>query len=74
MILVESIKIKISKKTYNFYKQKWYDGKEIDVLLPDLKLGFEFNGEYWHSPDKKKIGYHFSKSREALKNKNIILK
>lgn len=22
---------------------------EVDVLLPDLKLGFEFNGIYWHS-------------------------
>lgn len=23
-------------------------GLEIDVYLPDLKLGFEFNGDYWH--------------------------
>jgi endogenous inhibitor of DNA gyrase (YacG/DUF329 family) len=22
--------------------------KEIDIYLPDLKLGFEFNGKYWH--------------------------
>ena len=25
--------------------------KEIDVYLPDLKLGFEFNGKYWHPGD-----------------------
>lgn len=24
-------------------------GREIDVLLPSLSLGFEYNGEYWHS-------------------------
>ena len=32
--------------------------KEIDIYLPDLKIGFEFNGLYWHS-DKfkdKKLG------------------
>lgn len=25
--------------------------KEIDVYLPELKLGFEFNGKYWHAGD-----------------------
>ena len=24
------------------------DGLEIDIYLPELKLGFEFNGDYWH--------------------------
>ena len=24
-------------------------GREIDILLPKLKLGIEFNGDYWHS-------------------------
>lgn len=24
-------------------------GKEIDIVLPDLKIGIEFNGLYWHS-------------------------
>lgn len=28
--------------------RKILDGKEIDIYLPDLKLGFEFNGDYWH--------------------------
>ena len=23
-------------------------GKEIDIYLPDLKVGIEFNGDYWH--------------------------
>jgi len=44
--------------------RKILEGKEIDIYLPDLKLGFEFNGTYWHS--MKPEGYHFSKSRKAL--------
>jgi hypothetical protein len=40
-------------------------GFELDLLLPDLKLAIEYNGEYWHSeanPDKFRgktpLGYH----------------
>lgn len=25
------------------------NGKEIDILLPDLKIGIEFNGLFWHN-------------------------
>jgi len=25
--------------------------KEIDIYLPDLKIGFEYHGEYWHPGD-----------------------
>ena len=28
---------------------------ELDIYLPELKIGIEFNGEYWHSrPDVKR--------------------
>jgi hypothetical protein len=37
------------------------DGKEIDIYLPDLHLGFEFNGIYWHSSIFKDRTYHQSK-------------
>jgi hypothetical protein len=30
--------------------------------LPDLGIGFEFNGLYWHSEDKKERGYHLEKT------------
>lgn len=49
-----------------------YDGKiiqsytdnrqEIDIYLPDLNLGFEFNGLYWHSNKFKSKDYHFIKT------------
>ena len=37
------------------------DGLEIDIYLPGLKLGFEFNGLYWHSEDQKGRTYHLDK-------------
>lgn len=29
--------------------RKILNGKEIDIYLPELKLGFEFDGSYWHA-------------------------
>lgn len=45
------------------------DGKEIDVYLPELKIGFEFNGLYWHSEisGNKEPNYHLNKSNIATK-------
>jgi hypothetical protein len=34
---------------------------EIDIYLPELKLGFEFNGVWWHSDKFKKENYHLKK-------------
>lgn len=34
---------------------------EIDILLPDLNIGFEFNGVYWHSSKFKDENYHLRK-------------
>jgi len=28
--------------------------KEIDIYLPALKIGFEFNGKYWHQGDGRR--------------------
>jgi hypothetical protein len=35
---------------------------EIDVYLPDLKIGFEFNGIWWHSERYKDKSYHIKKT------------
>ena len=44
------------------------DGKEIDIYSPNLKLGFEFDGNLWHS-NHEKFGvdnnYHQEKSLQA---------
>jgi hypothetical protein len=28
------------------------EGKELDIVLPDRGLAFEYNGSYWHSDAK----------------------
>lgn len=45
---------------------------EIDILLPDLNIGFEFNGVYWHSEKFKNKNYHLNKVSKS-KEKNIDL-
>jgi hypothetical protein len=43
---------------------------EIDIYLPQLKLGFEFNGIYWHSDKFKSKNFHKEKS-EFFSKKDI---
>ena len=46
---------------------------EIDIYLPDLKIGIEYNGLYWHSEKGGRFkDYHLSKLKKAQKN-NIRL-
>lgn len=55
---------------YNYIKSiykgniiaSYRDGLEIDILLPDLNIGFEFNGLYWHSGQYKHKDYHIQKT------------
>ena len=68
---------------YNFIKSN-YDGEiisdcrnvinpyEIDIYLPKLKLGFEFNGIFWHSEKFKHENYHLIKYESSIAN-NIKL-
>ena len=46
------------------------DGIEIDIYLPELNLGFEFNGLYWHSNKFKEKNYHLDKTNH-FKEKGI---
>ena len=45
---------------------------EIDIFLPDLKMGIEFNGLYWHSDKFKEKNYHYLKHKKS-KNAGIDL-
>ena len=62
-------------------------GKEIDVLIPKLKIGIEYNGLYWHNSDRKGESSHLDKLEmckkegykliqifedEYTKNRNIV--
>lgn len=53
--------------TYNIFNierntRKYLNGKEIDIYLPDYKIGIEFNGNYWHSELKHDKNYHKAKT------------
>ena len=41
--------------------QSYRDGLEIDIYLPELNIGIEFNGLYWHSNKFKENDYHINK-------------
>jgi hypothetical protein len=70
-----SIKYSLSgleKKLFEFIKSIYtgeiiqnfrIERNEIDIYLPDLKLGFEFNGVYWHSSEYKEKNFHANKSK-----------
>jgi hypothetical protein len=64
------------KEIFNFIKDKYktevvnntyspLESKEIDIYLPELKIGFEFNGIYWHSQEFKDKNYHLDKLKLA---------
>lgn len=38
------------------------DDMEIDIYIPEMKLGFEFNGLYWHSDKFREKNYHINKT------------
>lgn len=40
-------------------------GKELDIVLPDLGLAIEYNGNYWHSQAKVDKHYHLEKTKEV---------
>lgn len=51
--------------------RNYKDKMELDVYIPELKIGFEYNGIYWHS-DKiiKDKNYHLKK-KEYFKERGI---
>lgn len=42
------------------------DGKHIDIYVPSLRLGFEYNGNYWHKDKGDPDGPSASKEKLAL--------
>ena len=53
--------------------RKFIGRKELDIYLPELKLAFEYNGEYYHDiHEKRNPGYHEEK-RKACKKANITM-
>lgn len=49
------------------------NGKELDIYLPELRLGIEFNGNYWHSTKFFSFDYHQNKSLQGLESNIDII-
>jgi len=49
------------------------DKKEIDIIIPELKLGFEYNGTWWHREEKVGATYHLDKQNNARVHLGINL-
>ena len=41
--------------------------EELDIYIPALNIGIEFNGNYWHSYPRKPHDYHLNKSINCKK-------
>ena len=67
----EKILFEFIKESYNGkIIQSYRDKLEIDIFLPELNIGFEFNGLYWHSERFKEKNYHLNKTN-YFKEKDI---
>lgn len=57
----------LSKHNINFITNKKIPGKqtEIDIYLPDKKIGIEINGVYWHNELFKPQNYHLQKTMDC---------
>lgn len=49
------------------------DGFEIDIFLPDFKIGIEYNGMYWHSEQKGITKYYHLDKTIASENEKLFL-
>lgn len=47
--------------------------REIDIFIPELNIGFEYNGNYFHSTKFKENDYHYSKSNVLSEEDGIML-
>lgn len=52
----------------NSYKPDWLKPSEIDIYIPELNLGIEYDGEYWHQDGKRDI-----RKNNLLREHNIRL-
>ncbi len=60
----------LEMKDYINESEKYRDKYEIDAYIKDKKIGFEFDGLYWHSDNFKESDYHLKKT-EYFQSKGI---
>ena len=80
-ICSKSGKSKAEKELFDFISQyykcqannrKVLKGKELDIYIPSIKMGIEYNGLYWHSDSKIKTSHFEKLNLSAKKDTHII--
>ena len=46
---------KVLPSTKNSYRPKWLNGREIDIYIPEIKVGIEYDGSGWHQEIDKDV-------------------
>lgn len=71
--ICDFLKSKISDIKIVRRSHKLIDGEEVDIFLPEYKLGIEYDGNRWHSElFNKNSDYHLNKTNKC-RDKGIIL-
>ena len=58
----------VGKENVEHSNRTILDGYEIDIYIPSLKIGIEYNGLKWHSEKFRNRNYHLMKTLTANKN------
>lgn len=58
----------VVKNTFSYLRNEEGNAIELDIYIPEIKLGIEYNGIYWHSTTYKNKSYHVDKVRFARKS------
>lgn len=65
--LLEYIKPLTDKEIVSNDRSILSRNRELDILIPDLKIAIEFNGVYWHSSKVKDKKYHQIKTLDCMR-------
>lgn len=49
------------------------NNQEIDILIPSMNIGIEYNGDIWHCEVFRDKDYHYNKSKYALEHHGIFI-
>src|SRR5690606_14942316 len=52
--------------------RKILSGLEIDIFIPSIKVGIEYNGLFWHSDNKNKVSHLDKKTLSASRDVHLI--
>ena len=72
--LLACVKSMTSEKVMNNVRGGFLGRYELDIYIPELKLGIEFNGEYWHDEvERPRAKQTHMRKEDACRNEDIRL-